>query len=58
MVVVWYWYGGYKVNDRQKLEFVFWHEDVKLTHCEDGFIAAGRRYYFNAASELVKIEEA
>ncbi len=45
------------MTDRQKLEFVFWHEDVKLRHCEGGFIAAGRRYYFNEAGEITNIEE-
>ena len=45
------------MTDKQKLEFIFWHQDVKIRHCENGFIAAGRRYYFNAAGELVKVEE-
>lgn len=45
------------MTDKQKLEFVFWSQDVKVSHREGGFVAAGRRYYFDEAGELVKVEE-
>lgn len=45
------------MTDRDKLEAVFIAWDVPIKDSEHSFVAAGRRYYFDAEGVLEKVVE-